>query len=229
MIKSSALGLAVALMSVPPALAGQIYESDLTMSDASAGLPSGKLGWITIQQNGYNEVDLTLNLASGVQFANTGGPHHSFVFNLDTGILENSTVAMLSPTGGVFSVLTSSVTNAPFGTFTSGVDCSTCGDGTSPPVISGSIELKVTNTDGISIDNLVKNSGGDFFAADIGIMDNTRAFSSVYWGKTGDIAGGQPFLLSGGGNPLLVPEPATSALLGSVSVLFGLVRRRRVK
>jgi hypothetical protein len=174
----------VALLALSkPASANEIFDLNII---SSSTIGTGTLGTVTLTQNGADEVDVSVNLAAGTDFVSTGGPHDAFVFNLN---VSGYTVAITSPTGGIFSLAGTGISNTPYGSFTYGIDCPGCAPGGSN-ANPGPLDFKVTDASGISIGNFIANSGGYYFSADV-IGPS---------GGTGNIAGA-PGPIAGAGLP----------------------------
>jgi hypothetical protein len=187
-----------------PARASTVSYLDII---SSSSIGSGTLGTVTLTQNGADEVDLQVSLAANTKFVSTGGPHNAFAFNLD--LLTPYTVTVNSPSTG-FSSVGGSVSDTPYGTFTTGVDCPACGPGASHAK-GGPLDLSVTDVSGITIDDFVSNASQYLFSADVIGPD----------GGTGNIAADS---LSS------VPLPAALPLFAISLTLLGLLgaSRRRL-
>lgn len=185
--------------------------SDFTLDGASGGLGvAAPYGEVVVDDAG-GALAFTVTLFDGLKFRNAPDPnHHSFSFNL--GGLA-ATIGGITDNGvGTFTVEPGSVNQAPFGSFQLGLECNSCSTGynaNSPSVLS----FTVTKQGGgaLTVDNLTKNTNGDYFAADV---TNT-------YGDTGNI----------GANSLkaAVPEPNTwlIMLLGFTGLGAALRYRRQ--
>jgi hypothetical protein len=193
-VKAALCGAAIVVCaSALPAHASSV--SDLDVISAS-NIGSGNLGTVTLTQNGADEVDVAVTLATDTAFVDTGGPHNAFAFNLS---IAGATVAVTDPTGKIFSV-GGGGSNTPYGSFTNVIDCPGCGPGASH-ANPGPLDFTVTDLSGISISDFIANGLGYFFSADvIGPA-----------GQTGDIAANS-----------LSPTPLPDSLPLFVSGLAGL-------
>jgi hypothetical protein len=163
---------------------------------------------------GAGEVQVTVNLKSGEDFAKTGaGGGDTLLFDLagtptltdfTSAATNNQPVALVSTTAG-------SIMADGSGTWQYAINCPTCGGGTSAPTLVPPITFDISAT-GLSTASFVRNGNGLFFSADIMGAN----------GNTGDV-----------GAPNAVPGPIVGAglpgLLTACSGLLWLARRRRNK
>jgi len=144
-------------------MAGPASASTISFLDVEhPSIGTGTLGTVTLTQNGANEVDVGVVLASTTAFLSQGNfhNHNSFAFNLD--LINPFTVTLTNPLSG-YNVV-SSVANQPYGDFTTGLDCISCDSNTSKP---GPLDFKVSDASGITIADFIANNKGYFFSADI--------------------------------------------------------------
>lgn len=159
-IAAALLGVAL-LAPSDPALA-DLVTSTLTLSDPSAGIGTGPFGTVTLTQAGPDSVDVTVTLDTSTAFVSTGGPHNAFAFNLDVPL---SSVTITGLTTG-FTNEDAGVTNTPFGSYTDGISCPSCGPGASH-AFPGPLSFVVTDNSGLTLADFVANGDGDFFSSDV--------------------------------------------------------------
>jgi len=185
------------------------HADTVTPLNYSASNGTGPFGTVTLHVVNSTTVQVTVALAPNV-FAVTGAGDAQFGFTVDKSYtLVASTLTtgytLLAP--GIYSY------SALGGAFTSGVDCSVCGNGTSPPNSSG-FTMQLTNAGGLTPADFTGN-GTYQFAADVGVPCTVSA--SCPSGFNTFVVGATP--------PVSTPEPSTSMLLGFG--LLGLVGLRR--
>lgn len=193
----------ICLAFISPARAASFTSSLDVISTPSIG--SGSLGTVTVTQNSANVVEFNIKLAPSTAFVSTGGPHNAFTFNLD--LSTPYTLTFVNPTNGTFTYNAGSVANTPYGIFSNGIDCPLCGPGASN-AYSGVLDFTITDASGLNLNNIVVNSSGYYFSADV-IGPS---------GGTGNIA-------SKTMSP--VPEPQSYAMLLAGLALISFTARRR--
>ena len=193
------------LAMVGEAKASLVMDLDALVAGGPAAVGT-TLGVVTVTDLSGGGVDVNVNLttAAGTSaFVNSGGPHTPFTFSLDaTGLLQLGTIVILSP--ATFTLATGSQLNTPYGTFTSGIQCTTCGNGATGQT-AGPLHFTIDN---ITSADFIGGSLGYFFAADLLGPDGN---------STGAVA-----------SVAAVPEASTWAMmiLGFMGVGFMAYRRR---
>src|ERR1051325_8117265 len=161
---------------------------------------SGLFATVTLKDIDANTIQVTETLSSGEIFTVTGAGN-SLAFNVD----KSFTYVPGSLTPGFSTGVND--TSSPFGAFSSFVTCSdssVCGTGASVPHFSGPLTFTISSITGLSDNDFVANSGGYYFASDIGIP----SASGIY--TTGNVAA----ILGTPQTPTSTPEPGSMALLG---------------
>lgn len=185
----------------------QAVVFDLTSDHCTGGCaPAGTIfGNVTVTQNGTT-VDILVHLNSPFVWAKTGAADfQAFKFNATGVVLADITVDQTFA-GQTLIATTGALNGDGTGTFSFGIQCSTCANGIS--TITSDLSFHVANA---TIAELtVPNSLGNVFVADLG---NSTT------GATGPIDATTP--------TTNVPEPTTLTLLGAGLVGLGLAARRR--
>ena len=181
-------------------------RADLVPLDLSQCCGNGQFGNVTIEQGANSKtVDITLTLAPGEIFANTGAGD-ALGFNLTN----------------PFSLVPGSLTtgfklNGPdtfsyAGSFLESIVCTVCGHGTSAPQITGPLSFSLVSNTDLAPGDFLSNDQGFFFASDIGVPSASGGLNS------GVVAGNDPM------TP--VPEPGSILLLMTASAAILLQVRR---
>lgn len=169
---------------------------------------AGYYGTVDLAQNGTN-VDVTVQLYVGanpsdpdLEFISTGSSngnsHETFSFN-DPSVTATSQVTNVAFTPSETDTLLANVSQSGFGSFSIGIDCTSCGTGSSG--YPGDPTKLTFTVDNVNISSFQANSDGTLFAADV--YDNLN-------GKTGIVADDGI-----AHNTPVVPEPPTLLLFGT--------------
>jgi hypothetical protein len=219
---SAAVALGVLGYSSSGAEAAILITSELTADGCSTSCanPIADFGTVKISQASAGaDVIFDVTLKGGYYFQGTGAGHNGFTFNPDFAF------SYVTPLQSGFSSLASppSITNAPFGTFTQGLDYS----GSSSTVqtldfhldVADSFDLSALGIANFLLSTLPPGNTQAYFAADI---STTLPTGRVTTGAVGAIH------LSSGNFTTDVPEPSTWAMmiLGFFGVGFMAYRRK---
>ena len=191
----------------------------LNVNDCSSGCGAGPFGTVRLHQVDTDDVAVTVTLSAGNVFAVTGAGDN-FGFNAQSGVtLSSITSGFTQDTSSGYGNIKATGSKH----FDYGINCTGCGNGTSPPELSGPITFTATDSSGLSINNFIAtaNSGNDFFSADIGVP-NGNGFDTGVVLASGP---GQTVVGVGGGSGA-APEPATLSLFGVALIGLGVARRR---
>lgn len=187
-----------------------------TLNDyvGSGTAPAGPYGTVQLNDNGGADVTVTVTLASGEGFVNTGAGE-SLMWDLfgTTTPQPSQTITGLT-SGFSFDVNGTGIHSGGGGDFDYAINCVICGHGGSNPY-TGTLSFTI---DGISLGDFVKNDSGFYFGSDI----CTAVSNGKCAGLTGVVVGGPSSS---------VPEPATLALFaaGLGALGFALGRRRKAR
>lgn len=196
--------------------------------DQASTLGAGSYGTVTVQQVTTDEVNVAVDLASGVGFVNTG--LEPFTFMLESSIPTLTAANFTNLTAGFALDTTSPVHNDGAGTFTYGLTCSAavCGTGGNA-TFAGPLSFDLTAT-GLLETSFISN-GTATFAVDIcrDVMSNGQCAPGANTGVAYATSGGTT---SGGGGTTTggnVPEPGTLALIGLGLTIIAVGRRASSK
>jgi hypothetical protein len=169
----------------------------------------GNYGTVELNQVG-SDVTFKVELAAGLNFVTTGNQnsHSTFTFNA-TGVAAGDiqAIADATPVAGGYGVWTPAG-NSPFGSFTWGIHCISCGNGAGGQQ-ADPLTFKVANATISDFQSLSSGGTAAYFAADVIGQGNTGAVGVT----DGPVPG--------------IPEPETYALMLAGLGAIGFMARRR--
>ena len=186
----------------------QAQTAVYTFNDGgSAFATPGNYGTVTLTQDGA-DVDFSIVLAPNYNFVTTGnqGSHAAFTFNA-TGVALGDIQSIVAAGGGTFAAWQPGA-NSPFGSFTYGIYCSSCGNG-APGQQADPLTFTVVNSTLADFASTSTGGTAAFFAADI-----------ITGSTTGAVGVTAPPVT-------VVPEPGTYALMAAGLGVVGFMARRR--
>ena len=190
---------------------------DYSLTDyVGSGTPSipSPYGTVALDDNGGPNVSVTVSLASGVGFVNTGA---GYVLTWD--LSGGPTISVTGLTSG-FALVSSSAGSSSAsasGSWDYAITCdtSTCGHGGNSPY-TGSLSFTI---DSVGLADFVANGSGNDFSADVclGVSAGTCSggITGVAVATTSSISGNS------------VPEPASIAIFAAALGSLAAFRRRR--
>lgn len=178
--------------------------------------PSGPYGTVELNDNGGPNVAVTVTLASGEGFVNTGAGE-SLMWDLfgTTTPQPSQTITGLT-SGFSFNVNGSGLHSGGAGYWDYAITCVVCGNGGSSPY-TGTLSFTIA---GVGLGDFIQNADGFYFGSDICTSVDAATDKCNHGALTGNITAAGP--------GASVPEPATLALFaaGLGTLGFALGRRR---
>lgn len=189
-----------------------------TFSDyvGSGTPPAAPYGTVELNDNGGSNVAVTVTLASGEGFVNTGAGESLMWDLFGTKTPQPSQTITGLTSGFSFNVNGSGLHSGGAGNWDYAIACVVCGNGGSNPY-TGTLSFTIN---GISLDDFVQNADGFIFGSDICTSVDAKTDKCNQGALTGNITASTP--------GASVPEPATLALFaaGLGALGFALGRRR---
>ena len=199
---------AFATMVAPQAQGSTSYA--LTVDNCTGSCGTSPFGTINLQQLNSTDVQVTVTLFDGNQFANSAG--EALAFNIDPAV---GAIAVPTITAG-YSLGSGGFSKNPLGTFSNFIHCDACGSGGSNPQ-PGPLVFTVRATGLLEASFIAAdpegNLGAFYFVSDI-ISGTT--------GNTGNVA-------APGGTVethAVTPEPVSMSLVGAGLLAIGLWKRK---
>jgi len=210
-------------------LASSSASADTIFSLNDEGCTTGcnvlPAGTVTLQQNGTNDVLVTVLLDPAYSFRDGNNTHWAFGFTLANG-LPTATIApgtLINGYGQSFSFLgAGNYNDPPLGSFQYAFDCTTCSAGGNAGTTTQKLSFDLVST-GLTEASFISN-GNYYFGVDV--VGLTQGAGLGLTGNVGATGPGTP-----GGDvdtrTATAPEPSTLMLFGTgVTALGGLIRRR---
>lgn len=191
------------------------YSLNDYVGTGSTNLVSSPYGTVTLNDNGGPNVTVTVTLASGVGFVNSGA---GYPLTWDLSGAPNISVANITPGFSSVYSSTGSLHTGGAGYWDYAIACSvaTCGHGGQSPY-TGTLGFTVDN---VTLADFVANSDSNYFSADVclGISGGTCS-----GGITGVVVANLSFVTSTSNTD--VPEPASVTILGAALGTIAFFRR----
>lgn len=192
------------------------YSLNDYVGTGSTNLVSSPYGTVTLNDNGGPNVTVTVTLASGVGFVNSGA---GYPLTWDLSGAPNISVANITSGFSSDYSSTGSLHTGGAGYWDYAIACSvaTCGNGGQSPY-TGTLGFTVDN---VTLADFVANSDSNYFSADVclGISGGTCS-----GGITGVVVANLSFVTSTSNTD--VPEPASVTILGAALGTIAFFRRR---